>query len=149
MDAFATAISLALQYGVPLEALVDKFTHTRFEPTGFTNNPEIPIAKSIIDYIFRWLALKFGNPQAGAGARDAPPACPWRRSRRRWPSRRRRAEAQPRAADVPQPGRRPALPHLRRNHGPQRRLLQLPELRHHQRLQLSRCERRAPDAASR
>ena len=59
MDAFATAISIALQYGVPLQTVVDKFTHTRFEPSGFTNNPEIPIAKSIMDYIFRWLASKF------------------------------------------------------------------------------------------
>ncbi len=59
MDAFATAVSIALQYGVPLQTLVDKFTHTRFEPAGFTNNPEIPIAKSIMDYIFRWLASKF------------------------------------------------------------------------------------------
>lgn len=59
MDSFATAISLALQYGVPLKVLVDKFTHTRFEPSGFTNNKQIPIAKSVMDYIFRWLALKF------------------------------------------------------------------------------------------
>ena len=59
MDAFATAISIALQYGVPLRTLVDKFSHTRFEPSGFTKNPEIPIAKSITDYIFRWLASKF------------------------------------------------------------------------------------------
>lgn len=59
MDSFATAISLSLQYGVPLKVLVDKFSHTRFEPSGFTNNPELPIAKSITDYIFRWLTLKF------------------------------------------------------------------------------------------
>ncbi|MCB1007284.1 MAG: vitamin B12-dependent ribonucleotide reductase [Acidobacteria bacterium] len=59
MDAFATSISLALQYGVPLKALVEKFSHTRFEPSGFTKNPEIPIAKSITDYIFRWLGSKF------------------------------------------------------------------------------------------
>jgi ribonucleoside-diphosphate reductase alpha chain len=59
MDAFATAISIALQYGVPLEALVEKFSHTRFEPSGFTKNPEVPYAKSITDYIFRWLAAKF------------------------------------------------------------------------------------------
>ncbi len=59
MDAFATSISLALQYGVPLKALVDKFSHMRFEPAGFTKNPEIPIAKSITDYIFRWLASRF------------------------------------------------------------------------------------------
>jgi ribonucleoside-diphosphate reductase alpha chain len=59
MDAFATAISIALQYGVPLDTLCDKFSHTRFEPQGFTTNPDIRIAKSITDYIFRWLALKF------------------------------------------------------------------------------------------
>ena len=59
MDAFATSISLALQYGVPLRVLVDKFIHMRFEPSGFTNNKEIPIAKSICDYIFRWLGIKF------------------------------------------------------------------------------------------
>jgi ribonucleoside-diphosphate reductase alpha chain len=59
MDSFATAISMALQYGVPLEALVRKFAHTRFEPAGRTNNRDIPMAKSIMDYIFRWLALKY------------------------------------------------------------------------------------------
>lgn len=63
MDAFATAISLALQYGVPLKVLVDKFTHTRFEPSGFTGNPHIPIAKSVADYIFRWLGQKFLPPE--------------------------------------------------------------------------------------
>jgi ribonucleoside-diphosphate reductase alpha chain len=59
MDSFATAISLALQYGVPLKVLSDKFAHVRFEPSGHTGNPEIPYAKSIVDYIFRWLASKF------------------------------------------------------------------------------------------
>lgn len=59
MDSLATVVSLALQYGVPLQVLVDKFIHTRFEPCGFTQNPDIPIAKSLVDYIFRWLALKF------------------------------------------------------------------------------------------
>ncbi len=59
MDAFATAISLSLQYGVPLKVLCDKFSHTRFEPSGYTPNPEIRFAKSVTDYIFRWLALKF------------------------------------------------------------------------------------------
>jgi len=62
MDAFATAISLALQYGVPLKALISKFSHMRFEPSGYTNNPQIPFAKSIVDYIFRWLAIKFLSP---------------------------------------------------------------------------------------
>jgi len=59
MDSFATAISLALQYGVPLKVLIDKFSHVRFEPSGHTGNREIPFAKSIVDYIFRWLASKF------------------------------------------------------------------------------------------
>ncbi len=59
-DCFATAISMALQYGVPLKVLVNKFVHTRFEPSGFTHHPEIHYAKSIADYIFRWLELKFG-----------------------------------------------------------------------------------------
>jgi len=59
MDSFATTCSMALQYGVPLKILVDKFTHTRFEPSGFTSNPQVPYAKSIMDYIFRYLASKF------------------------------------------------------------------------------------------
>jgi ribonucleoside-diphosphate reductase alpha chain len=59
MDAFATSISIALQYNVPLEDLCNKFSHMRFEPNGFTNNRQIPIAKSIMDYIFRYLSLRF------------------------------------------------------------------------------------------
>ncbi|HYJ32615.1 MAG TPA: vitamin B12-dependent ribonucleotide reductase [Candidatus Binatia bacterium] len=59
MDSFATAVSLGLQHGVPLELYVNKFSHVRFEPHGFTKNPDIPIAKSIIDYLFRWLGIKF------------------------------------------------------------------------------------------
>jgi ribonucleoside-diphosphate reductase alpha chain len=59
MDAFATAISMTLQYGVPLKVLCRKFAHSRFEPSGISHNPQIPYAKSIMDYIFRWLALKF------------------------------------------------------------------------------------------
>jgi ribonucleoside-diphosphate reductase alpha chain len=74
MDSFATSVSLALQYGVPLKVLVDKFSHTRFEPSGFTGNPNIPIAKSIVDYIFRWLSLKFLPGEEGVGAYQALPA---------------------------------------------------------------------------
>jgi ribonucleoside-diphosphate reductase alpha chain len=59
MDAFATSVSMALQYGVPLEVLVRKYSHMRFEPAGWTPNPDIPFAKSIMDYIFRWLGLRF------------------------------------------------------------------------------------------
>ncbi len=75
MDSFATAVSMAMQYGVPLRVLVDKFSHMRFEPSGFTRNPDIPMAKSIMDYIFRWLATKFldGKAQTEVGVvnRDA------------------------------------------------------------------------------
>jgi len=72
MDTFATAISLSLQYGVPLRDLVNKFAHVRFEPSGFTGNPEIPIAKSVIDYIFRWLGSRFlvGDDKAALGLQD-------------------------------------------------------------------------------
>ena len=68
MDAFATAISMALQYGVPLPALVEKFTHTRYEPSGFTKNRRIPYAKSITDYIFRYLASKFLDSEGSLAA---------------------------------------------------------------------------------
>ena len=64
MDSFATAISLALQHGVPLRLLCDKFSRTRFEPYGFTENPDIPRASSIMDYLFRYLASKFVKQDA-------------------------------------------------------------------------------------
>ncbi|MFO0901453.1 MAG: vitamin B12-dependent ribonucleotide reductase [Pirellulales bacterium] len=69
MDAFGTAVSMSLQYGVPLEVLVNKFSHTRFEPMGHTTNPDIRIAKSVVDYIFRWLAITFlpGYREANRG----------------------------------------------------------------------------------
>jgi ribonucleoside-diphosphate reductase alpha chain len=63
-DAFAQAISYALQFGVPLQVLVDKFSHARFEPSGMTKNPDIRFAKSIVDYIFRWMATKFLSNEA-------------------------------------------------------------------------------------
>jgi ribonucleoside-diphosphate reductase alpha chain len=85
MDTIATMTSIALQYGVPLKALVDKFSHTRFEPSGFTNNREIPIAKSVMDYVFRYLGNRFmkgesevvddqelGSEEVGLEARDTP-----------------------------------------------------------------------------
>ncbi len=59
MDSLATMTSLSLQYGVPLRDLVNKFAHQRFEPAGFTGNSEIPIAKSIVDYVFRWMGSRF------------------------------------------------------------------------------------------
>ncbi len=63
MDSFALAISIALQHGVPLKLLCEKFAHTRFEPSGWTSNTEIGYAKSIMDYIFRWLQLRFLSGQ--------------------------------------------------------------------------------------
>ena len=59
MDAFATSVSLALQHGVPLKVLCEKFAHTRFEPSGWTGNEQIGYAKSLMDYMFRWLNLRF------------------------------------------------------------------------------------------
>ena len=88
MDSFGTAISLCLQYGVPLNTLVEKFAHSRFEPSGFTKNPTIPIAKSVTDYIFRWLGQTFLEgqknkvptpatpPQSQSKAPAAAPAAP-------------------------------------------------------------------------
>jgi len=73
MDCFGTAISMSLQYGVPLEVLVNKFSHTRFEPMGHTSNPEIRIAKSVVDYIFRWLGMNFLN-----GYREASQGLPFK-----------------------------------------------------------------------
>jgi ribonucleoside-diphosphate reductase alpha chain len=75
-DAFAQAISYALQYGVPLQVLVDKFSHARFEPSGMTRNPEVRFAKSIVDYIFRWMSTKFMSKEAqfNAGVNMAEPA---------------------------------------------------------------------------
>jgi ribonucleoside-diphosphate reductase alpha chain len=63
MDAFATSVSVALQYGVPLDHLIKKFSHMRFEPSGFTGNKDVPIAKSVIDYIFRWIEKQYTEPQ--------------------------------------------------------------------------------------
>jgi len=73
MDSFATAVSIMLQYGVPMKVLVNKFSHMRFEPSGMTSNPEIPMAKSVMDYIFRWMDTKFGEQavQAKTAAEQA------------------------------------------------------------------------------
>jgi ribonucleoside-diphosphate reductase alpha chain len=73
MDCFGTAVSMSLQYGVPLEVYVNKFSHTRFEPWGHTKNPDIRIAKSIVDYIFRWMGVTFlpGYRQANGGIAES------------------------------------------------------------------------------
>ena len=74
MDSLGTAISVALQYGVPVESLVTKFTHQRFEPAGMTDNSDIPFAKSLVDYIFRWMGMEFiaGYREANAPKRSKP-----------------------------------------------------------------------------
>ncbi|RYZ57996.1 MAG: hypothetical protein EOP08_16725 [Proteobacteria bacterium] len=74
MDSLATLVSVALQYGVPVESLVRKFEHTRFEPSGMTRNRDIPIAKSPVDYIFRWLAMEFIDGYRANNAPERPKA---------------------------------------------------------------------------
>jgi ribonucleoside-diphosphate reductase alpha chain len=76
MDCFGTAVSMSWQYGVPLEVYVNKFAHTRFEPMGYTKNPDIRIAKSIVDYIFRWLGVTFlpGYREANRGLMSEEPS---------------------------------------------------------------------------
>jgi hypothetical protein len=59
LNVFSTSVSLCLQHGVPLHALVDKFSFTQFEPQGFTGNQDVPMAKSVVDYVFRWLSKHF------------------------------------------------------------------------------------------
>ena len=158
-DAFAQAISYALQYGVPLQALVDKFSHVRFEPSGMTKNPDVRFAKSIVDYIFRWMASKFLSPEAqfraGVNNRDEAMdgAEPFDSAQGRAtdvpapkaPST-PTAKVSPTGAIVPndlavrgdpEPGRRAAVHHLRLDHGAQRRLLQVQQLRHDERLRVS------------
>src|SRR5260370_21750844 len=78
MGVLGTAISIGLQSGVPLEVFVNKFAHSRFEPAGFTKNPDIPIAKSIPDYIFRWLGMEFipGYREANAPQRPTEDGAP-------------------------------------------------------------------------
>ena len=189
MDTLATMTSIALQYGVPLRDLVSKFTHVRFEPSGFTGNPEVPIAKSTVDYIFRWMGSRFlskedrdalgilggvvvaeapeeatpradlpdyvaaGEDRTTAAFSPAPsppplerqhdrpamaaavPGHPRRRECQRERERHRLARSRSARGLLGQ--RRLAVVHgLRQHHGAQRQLLQVPQLRSHERLQL-------------
>jgi hypothetical protein len=175
MDTVATLTSVALQYGVPLRDLIGKFAHVRFEPAGFTGNGEIPIAKSIIDYVFRWLGSRFlpGEEKAGLGLIDGSAAPATTVAQLSFgpshPANYRPDD--PRGVDSPglaarlwadppapsacalklppgdgvtrpgqgrlhHPGGRPQLRRMRLDHGPQRQLLQVPQLREHERLQL-------------
>ena len=157
-DAFAQAISYALQYGVPLQALVDKFSHVRFEPSGMTRNPEIRFAKSIVDYIFRWLATKFLSPEAQFhagvngreleehGQRPRADAATGRGARRAGAGG---GDADDAVLDDSESGGRAAVLDVRVDHDPQRRLLQVRQLRQHERVRLEvlRFERVAAEAA--
>ena len=205
MDTLATMTSIALQYGVPLRDLVGKFGHVRFEPSGFTGNAEIPIAKSTVDYIFRWLGSRFlpkddrdalgiigggeivaeapaeavsaeaaplitppastegpapivaatppaPSPSSGGEGGDRPygeRSGPSRERRwrplREWQRRRDGQLAVTRGrpeAGVLGERRLPVVRRVRQHHGAQRQLLQVPQLRRHERLQLNRSLRR-------
>ena len=123
MDTVATSISMALQYGVPLKVLVDKFSHSRFEPAGFTNNPQIPHRQ-----VDRGLHLPLARPEIPDRRGSTPGG--------KGGSRDRHADGRHGEAGLSNPGGCPALPRMRLHHGAKRRLLQVPQLRSHQRLQL-------------
>ena len=156
MDAFATQTSYALQFGVPVKFMVDKFSHMRFEPSGFTKNKEIPIAKSIVDYIFRWMASHFlpldAQDEVGIIRREpapytepsapATPAASCKGNadgdgaqghRVAGDQRQRRRHG---AADRFRQHGRPGVPGLRSDHSALRLVLQVPELRSDHGLQL-------------
>ena len=76
MDSFAIMTSLALQYGVPLKDMVDKFSHTRFEPSGFTQNPDVPFAKSLMDYVFRWMGMHYNTGTSDEEEDESTPLAP-------------------------------------------------------------------------
>ena len=145
-DAFAQAICYALQYGVPLQDLVDKFSHVRFEPSGMTKNPDVRFAKSIVDYIFRWMATKFLSPdaqfRAGVNNREelrdyaGAAAARCRRRRRGIADRRHHLEADVVVRGDAEPGGRAAVLDVRVDHGPQRVVLQVRELRDDERLRV-------------
>ena len=151
-DAFAQAISYALQYGVPLQALVDKFSHVRFEPSGMTKNPDVRFAKSIVDYIFRWMASKFLSPEAQfragvnnrdevqetKGGADGDPRAEGLERGDRHRDRQRHPRGRAGLADGrdAEPGGRAALHDLRVDHGAERVLLQVQQLRNDERLRL-------------
>ena len=144
MNSFMIAVSLGLQYGVPLEVYVSKFSHMRFEPSGPTNDPDIRTAKSIVDYVFRWMGKKFLTRRPAGGDRHplarrcapasaqayaagAPPSCRARCARR--PGQTALFNAHEDAVECCA---------LRRPDGARRHVLHLPRLRHLDRLRLAR-----------
>ena len=154
MNSFMIAVSLGLQYGVPLEVYVSKFAHMRFEPSGLTNDPDIRVAKSIVDYVFRWMGKKFLtvdqqeeigilSPEvrarlSAAYAAGASGAAGVRRAD---------ADAGPDRALQHARGRDRVLP-LRRPDGARRHLLHVPRLRHVHRLRLVEAGTTRPSGAA-
>ena len=140
MNSFMISVSLGLQYGVPLEVYVSKFSHMRFEPSGMTNDADIRIAKSIVDYIFRWMGKKFlsADQQEEAGILTpevkARLAAAYAAGEAAAPAARGPA-ARPDGA-LQQLGGRGRVLEVRRPHGANRQLLHVPRLRHEHRLQL-------------
>ena len=162
MNALMISVSLGLQYGVPLDVYVSKFSHMRFEPSGLTNDPDIRVAKSLVDYIFRWLGKKFldaemqaelgimsaevrarlqGQPAEAEPLADgtmygdvvASPEASRARERRARPVRRP-------AGALQRLGGRPGVRQVRRPQGPHRLVLHVPRLRRQLRLRLTAPE---------
>ena len=150
MDSFALAVSIALQHGVPLKLFCEKFAHTRFEPSGWSGNPEIGYAKSIMDYIFRWLQMRFltGQQQmlfdnlrlrpAGVSSQESVASEADASAQQVRTENRDLRTGSVHAADalssLDRSGRRAHLQLLRQHHDQKRQLLPLHELRQHQRL---------------
>ena len=150
MDTIATMTSIALQYGVPLKALVDKFSHTRFEPVGLHEQPRDPDRE-----VGRWTTCSASSATAScsepevADEQETSAEDVRARAARRGGRGRIGSSTALAVARIREPGRRAGLQRLRLDHGPQRRLLQVPELRRHERLQLSAGGHRASSRASR
>ena len=143
MNSFMISVSLGLQYGVPLEVYVSKFAHMRFEPSGMTNDADIRVAKSIVDYVFRWMGKKFltvdqqeeiGILSPGGAREDG---VGLRRGRRPGDGRAGRGSAARPDGAVQQLGGRRRVRPLRRPHGPHGLVLHVPRLRYEHRLQLA------------
>ena len=146
MNSFMISVSLGLQYGVPLEVYVSKFSHMRFEPSGMTNDADIRVAKSLVDYIFRWMGKKFLTTDQQEVAGILTPEVKERLAQAydalegRESVRRRGAAGRPDGA-VQQLGGRRGVLEVRRPDGEDRQLLHVPRLRHEHRLLVGRDTR--------
>ena len=140
MNSFMISVWLGLQYGVPLEVYVSKFSHMRFEPSGMTNDADIRVAKSIVDYIFRWMGKKFltADQQEEAGILTAEVKARLAQAYAAGEAQAPTARGAPRRPDraLQQLGGRGRVRPLRRPHGAHGLVLHVPRLRHEHRLQL-------------